>query len=426
MAKKKGLLAEVNRQIKASQRRSSQASRERERALVKAQREAEKAQREAEKAASQARASEMKARDQAYKAAEKARKDARVAEVAAMNAALADTYDEIDSLLEQTLDVDDWVDLEAMRITEVSHPDFNAGGLDREERALSELVYPEQPRYVEPPVPTGMAAKFGGLKRHEQAVATARAQYEAASAEWHREATRLHEDYIKKIAQREAREATRIAKLQELTNQYRQECEEREEEARQVNESLDGLIAGLAYDSADAIEEYIGIVLSNSVYPDVFPVNHTFTFDLSSRELTLACLIPPPSSLPSIKAYKYVASRDAVEESSLSQAQQRTRYANAVWNVGVRTLHEVFEADRLGKIRSISLTVQTEDMNPATGKVEPFVLLAVAVPREEFIDIDLRNAVPTATLDMFKAARSKNPFGLVPVKVSGGTMRDGT
>lgn len=425
MGKKRGVIAEINRQIKASQRRSEQAARERERAAAKAQREAEKAQRDAERAYNQARQSDIKAREAAYKAAEKALKEARIAEVGAMNATLAETYDAIDSLLDQTLDVDDWVDLEAMRISNVEHPTFEADGLEYEEAPVPDPIYPDQPQYVEPPEPTGVAAKFGGLKRHAQVVENARASYEKASASWHETATRMYEEYQQKIAQREDREVARKARLQQALDTYGEECFRREMEAREFNDTLDALISGLAYDSASAIEEYIGIVLSNSIYPEVFPVNHEYTFDLSTRELTLAAMIPSPSAVPSVKAYKYVASRNEVEASSLSQSQQKARYNTAVWNVGVRTIHEVFEADRLGKIHTISLTVQTEDTNPATGRVEKFVLLAVAVPRDDFINIDLTNAVPTATLDMFKASRSKNPFALVPAKTTGATIRGG-
>ena len=47
----------------------------------------------------------------------------------------------------------------------------------------------------------------------------------------------------------------------------------------------------------------------------------------------------------------------------------------------------------------------------------PFVELAVE--RETFIEFDLTEVVPTATLAYLKAAVSKNPYALTPVSTGG-------
>jgi restriction system protein len=67
------------------------------------------------------------------------------------------------------------------------------------------------------------------------------------------------------------------------------------------NQELNKLISNLAFDVGSAIHEYVGIVLSNSVYPDAFPVSHDHEFDLSSRELRLTVTVPPPSGVPSCR-----------------------------------------------------------------------------------------------------------------------------
>jgi len=55
--------------------------------------------------------------------------EARMAGVNAMNADLARQYEELDGLLSSTLDVDDHVDLESLKITTVEHPPFDPGAL---------------------------------------------------------------------------------------------------------------------------------------------------------------------------------------------------------------------------------------------------------------------------------------------------------
>jgi restriction system protein len=88
--------------------------------------------------------------------------------------------------------------------------------------------------------------------------------------------------------------------------------------------------------------------------------------------------------------------------------------------VAIRTFHEVFEADREGRIQTISLTVQTETANPATGLVDMFPLVAAAADRQEFSQHDLHNVDPAQTLAHMRALVSKNAFGLKAISTASG------
>jgi len=192
---------------------------------------------------------------------------------------------------------------------------------------------------------------------------------------------------------------------------------QREAEAEERNARLDKFINDLAFDVEDAIDEYVGMVLENSAYPEVFPVEHEHSFDLASRELTVTVLIPEPSALPSVKEYKYVKTKDEITETTLSAKAQKDRYAAAVHQVALRTLHEVFEADRLGKIQSGSVTVVVNGITAHSGLPDQIPLARVAADRETFLQFDLANVVPTATLVHLGASLSKSPFDLTPAAV---------
>jgi restriction system protein len=176
----------------------------------------------------------------------------------------------------------------------------------------------------------------------------------------------------------------------------------------------------LAAGDPDAIAQYVGVVLGNSVYPEAFNVEHDYSFDAEFGELTVAAIVPPPSDVPTAKAYKYVASSDEIRETSCTQKEQRERYNGAVVAVAVRTFHEVFESDREERIKTISLTVQTEAVNPATGLVETFPFVAAAADREEFSQFNLANVDPAETLTHMRATVSKNAFGLKPISTTRG------
>jgi restriction system protein len=150
------------------------------------------------------------------------------------------------------------------------------------------------------------------------------------------------------------------------------------------------------------------------VYPESFSVDYDHDFDLSTRELTLTVTVPEPSTVPAVKEYRYVKAKDEIVPTALTAKATKDRYANAVWQVALRSLHEVFEADRAGKIRSISLTVATNTISASTGLEEEVPLVVVAADRETFTGFELSNVVPQATLKHLGAAMSKSPFDLTP------------
>lgn len=95
------------------------------------------------------------------------------------------------------------------------------------------------------------------------------------------------------------------------------------------------------------------------------------------------------------------------------------RYLGAVEAVTLRTLHEVFEADRRGLIKTISLEVCTHTIDRATGQPGFKLFAAVSAERDSFMELDLSAVVPSATLEHLGAAVSTNPWALNEVKSSG-------
>ena len=165
--------------------------------------------------------------------------------------------------------------------------------------------------------------------------------------------------------------------------------------------------------------------MSSSVYPESLPVAHEHRFDLATRELALVVRVPHPSRITTVRDYRYVKAKDEIVPAALPMREQKERYASAVSQVAVRSLHEVFEADRAGRIHSIALTVSTDHTEPATGLPVTVPLVIVAADRESFTGFDLANVVPAATLAHLGAAVSKSPVDLVPADASRGVRARG-
>jgi restriction system protein len=341
--------------------------------------------------------------------------EAMQAEVEQLNAELAAQYERIDSLLSATLNVDDYVDLESLRKV-VEHPPFDRPDLAHPLPAPAPIPDPILPVKLQAQPPKGL---LGRKKKFAEAEALAEAQYAADYWAWHAAAHELPARREAQAAAYAAAEQARLGELEREKARYERECAAREEAIREQNAELDQLISGLGYGTVEAVQEYVGIVLANSVYPDKIAVRHSAQFEPSTAELSMKVLIPGPDRIPTIKGYRYVKASDEIVETQLSQKEAKDRYADLVNNVALRGLHEVFEADRRGLIRSIALELGTETVNPATGRETYVPLAAVAVSRDVFSGIDLSAVVPAATLAHLGAVVSKYPSGLVPVSSAG-------
>jgi restriction system protein len=417
MARKRGLFAELQHlnQQAAKQRRQQEVAASRARAA--AQREAERSLHAAQRANTAATSANARERDRLVKEAARLHGESQMAKAEALNAELAQSREEIDGILAGALALADYVELETLKIKKVEHPPFQPGRIGVPAPALSEPVYLPEPVYREPPAPGGL---FGAKKKHAELIVQARADHERAHRECRDRNASIYSTHVAAVRRRDEAERQRLAQLLAAEGRYRAECLQREADAEAHNLAVTKLINDLAFDVESAIQEYVGIVLSNSVYPEAFPVDYDHRFDLATRELNLTVAVPPPSAVSAVKEYRYVKARDEITSTVLPVKAQKDRYAGAVTQVALRALHEIFKADRGGKIHSIALTVGTEALSPATGLRETVPLVIVAADRDTFSRFDLSNVVPQATLEHLGAAVSKSPFDLAAADTSRG------
>ncbi len=274
--------------------------------------------------------------------------------------------------------------------------------------------------FVEPEAPRGVGAVFGGKKKHAEAIAAAQAAFAQAHQQWQQAAAAVPMQQLAQLAEHKQAEDARQAMLAADRARYEEECAQRQREVDESNASLDELIYGLDRGSPEAIEEYLGIVFGNSVYPDEWPWPPAYTYDANTKELEIELHFPAPGDLPTMRQYKYVRASDEITETQQTQKEQKERYAALVNNMTLRTLHEVWEADRGGKVASISLVGSVAHVEPATGKDTVTPLVAIAVDRETFEDIDLRRVAPAETMRHLGAVVSKNPHARTPITLAPG------
>lgn len=336
-----------------------------------------------------------RALDRAKVADEKERKRlyaaARQAEVDAVNESLESQISRLQNLVHETLSIDDHVTFESLK----SYPevtDLHRGALGVPGRAPSPQDFQVTPL-------TGPRRYLPGAKeKHAERQLRAQNLYQMAFKE-HLE-----------------RERQRLSKLARLEREHEEQCKSILQEAERHNQEIDRFKADFDAGDPDAIVSYFGMVLQRSSYPEDFPKQCRLAYIPESRQLVVEICFPSASIVPPVKASKYVKSRDEIVPIPRPVTQIKSVFASVAVGMTLRTLHELFEADRTGKVETVVLNGFVNTIDPATGKAIKPTIVTVRTTREAFQDIDLEQVEPLACLKHLGASVSKNPSELSPVR----------
>lgn len=232
----------------------------------------------------------------------------------------------------------------------------------------------------------------GGLRRflvlparQSRQSAEAQARFEAAQAEYQRQKA-------------ERRRALAVAKAK-----YDRKVTEERAKATARNAYVTSRRAAFAAGDAEAAQWFVGCVLRASRYPDGFPREYRVAYRPVNQDVAVDLELPPRSVLPSVRAYRYVKARDAIEpvprqENEISQGHERL-----VARVALRTLHEIFGATPPELVRAVTLTGWVSAVDRATGKPERRDLLSVSAERSTFDELVLAAVDPMACLARLNA-----------------------
>ena len=317
---------------------------------------------------------EAKAREQLLRWAqeeERARERAALADVKeraelATDDALA-RVEEYRAILRATLAVDDRVDWRELE--------------DRD-------PYPESP-----PTPDDVAARVGVPERKplmeklRPSLAARRQEAEQAAREEHERLMRAHE---------------------EAERRYKEE-----QTARNVD--VEALRRGYEAGDPEAVEKYVSLVLANSAYPEGFPREFGVQYLSEERTIVVDLEIPSPEAVPRVVQYKYVASRQAVDEVLMKERDFQKYYDGIVYQTILRTIHEVFEGDYVGVCEAAVVNGWVEGVDSATGKDFRSCVASCETDRERFLEMDLGRVEPEACFRELKGLSASRLASLKPV-----------
>lgn len=306
-------------------------------------------------------------------------------------------FEELNNILSHTLNIDDSIDWQNLKI----EPNFR---VKKPKEPKYELV-PDSPKKSSEkyqPNLTFIDKLFTPLK--EKRIHEAENQFDNDLKIWERMNERI--SILNKSLKDEHLEKT---------DEWFKEKDLFEKEIKLINDRIEDLKSRYFSNEVHAIVEHAELVLSNSSYPDFFPQEFEVDFNPETKILIVDYQLPNPESFPSIKQVKYIKTRDEFKATYISQAEANRNYDSVIYQTILRTLHELFEADKINAITSIALNGWVNSIDKSTGNEVDSCILSIHTTKQEFELINLAHVDPKECFKKLKGIGSSKLHGLAAI-----------
>lgn len=218
------------------------------------------------------------------------------------------------------------------------------------------------------------------------------------------------------------KEATQLANT-ERAARYKAEFEAWEEQKRSHEDTkakqhadVDNFRRAYECKDIDGLIEYWDQVLSRSEYPDSFPKGFTFEYIPETGLLVVEYSLPDVSCFPKLKEVKYIKSRDEFKEIFLSDKVLRETYNDALYQITLRCVFELFVSDAVGAIDTVVFNGWVNSVDKAIGREVNACVLSLQVSKAEFMQLNLVNVQPKACFKKLKGVSGSDLLGLNAVR----------
>lgn len=332
----------------------------------------------------------------------------------------------IENILLHTLNVDDTVDWETLK----DKSEFKVPNPEKElTRLLLDVQKPSEPAlktYLAEPDKNTYVPKFSFLdniikSKKNKKIKVANSLYEQAIADWKRNCTEV-DNQNTKVKQEYQNSLSEYAKTIEKIKEKNQADIIKWESVKQsfintqneANSKIDTLKEQYLKSDISAVLEYCDLVLNNSQYPDSFPKSYELDYIPDTKILIVEYSLPSIEQFPTLNEVKVI--KNELKEYFISEAQLLRMFDTSMYNITLRTLHELFEADVANALEAISFNGWVEAINKATGKRENNCILSIQAKKAEFMEINLSHVDPKTCFKNLKGVGSSKLSGLTPIQ----------
>ena len=179
------------------------------------------------------------------------------------------------------------------------------------------------------------------------------------------------------------------------------------QEAKNVR--IDALVRGVSIGEVQSVIEFASLVLERSHYGDLFEKSFEIDYVSAERTLLVEYELPSPDQMPTLRTARFVPATGEVRETHISEREQKANFDATCYQICLRTLHELFEADEHNNFDKILFNGSATYVDRTTGRDTTSCIMSVLVKRTDFEAIDLSRVDPKAC---FKSLRGVSAASL--------------
>jgi restriction system protein len=187
---------------------------------------------------------------------------------------------------------------------------------------------------------------------------------------------------------------------------------------REQWEAIDAFRARYEGKEPAAIAKYCDMVLANSEYPDCLPEGFgpdCLDFDPDTGVLVVNYKLPAPSDFPTLSEVKYVQSNDSFSEKHLSEVNVARLYDDAIYQMALRTLNELLEADQAAALTSAVFNGFVTAIDKGTGNEATACIISIQASKGGLRATNLAKVDPRACFRQLKGVGSSKLHSITPV-----------
>jgi restriction system protein len=227
--------------------------------------------------------------------------------------------------------------------------------------------------------------------------------------------SRDHAAWDERVGQIKAENQKRYSESAKAIESWNAESQAHQEQLDRHNAVVDKLKPDYEASLPNAVSEYSELVLSLSEYPDTFEKEFDLVYIATTKILVVDYSLPSPEKMPAVKEVKYVKASQRFVEVPLSATEQEEMYDYALYQVCLRTLYELFDADVINALEAAVFNGWVRSVDKSIGKEVNACVISIQVLKREFQELNLANVDPKACFKKLKGVGSSKLHSLTAV-----------
>ncbi|MCR5226539.1 MAG: restriction endonuclease [Eubacterium sp.] len=183
------------------------------------------------------------------------------------------------------------------------------------------------------------------------------------------------------------------------------------------NQGVDDFVKSISEGDADAVDEYIEMILDKISIPLDYDKGHTIGYNPENRNVVIDASFPTIEIMPRLKSVSYVKSKQEFKESFFTDNQITKKYDNVVYQLALIYLNRAFSVNReFDLIDAVVLNGFVDTIDKSTGNDTTACILSVRVNRDKFESLNLSAIDAKAWFRSAKGVAAANIANVTPVQ----------